>query len=115
MHNIAVLMNGNGEFAYCPIFDNGAGLLADTAMDYPLNGNLEEFMREVSAKTICGDFDEQLDLAEAEFGVQMRFSFSKKDVQTLLDTAEMYSDTEKERVEEILYLQMRKYRYLFQN
>lgn len=29
MHNIAVLMNGDGEFDYCPIFDNGAGLLAD--------------------------------------------------------------------------------------
>lgn len=27
-HNIAVLMNGEGKFAYCPIFDNGAGLLS---------------------------------------------------------------------------------------
>ena len=32
-HNIAVLMNGKGDYAYCPIFDNGAGLLADTTMD----------------------------------------------------------------------------------
>lgn len=32
MHNIAVLMNGAGDYAYCPIFDNGAGLLADTTM-----------------------------------------------------------------------------------
>ena len=38
MHNIAVLMNGKGDYAYCPIFDNGAGLLADTTMDYPFNG-----------------------------------------------------------------------------
>lgn len=37
-HNIAVLMNGKGDYAYCPIFDNGAGLLADTTMDYPLSG-----------------------------------------------------------------------------
>ena len=36
-HNIAVLMNEKGEFAYCPIFDNGAGLLSDTLMDYPLH------------------------------------------------------------------------------
>ena len=35
-HNIAVLMNGKGEFAYCPIFDNGAALLADMTMDYPV-------------------------------------------------------------------------------
>lgn len=33
MHNIAVLMNGKGDYAYCPIFNNGAGLLADTTMD----------------------------------------------------------------------------------
>ena len=33
-HNITVLMNGKGDYAYCPIFDNGAGLLADTTMDY---------------------------------------------------------------------------------
>ena len=36
MHNIAILMNGKGDYAYCQIFDNGAGLLADTTMDYPL-------------------------------------------------------------------------------
>lgn len=115
MHNIAVLMNEEGEFAYCPIFDNGAGLLSDTTMDYPMNGNLEEFMGEVSAKTISADFDEQLDLAEAAFGVQMRFSFKKKDIQVLLDEAEWYPEKEKERVKQILYLQMRKYQYLFQN
>ena len=31
-HNIAVLMNGKGDYVYCPIFDNGAGLLADTTI-----------------------------------------------------------------------------------
>ncbi len=30
-HNIAVLMNSMGEYAYCPIFDNGAALLSDTS------------------------------------------------------------------------------------
>ncbi|XCP85797.1 hypothetical protein ABXS75_03070 [Roseburia hominis] len=113
MHNIAVLMNAEGEFAYCPIFDHGAGLLSDTTMDYPVGGNLEEFMREVSAKTISGDFEEQLDLAKAMFGGQMKFSFRKKEVEELLNAAEGYSVAEKERVKEILYLQMRKYQYLF--
>ena len=28
-HNIAVLMNGKGEFQLCPVFDNGASLLPD--------------------------------------------------------------------------------------
>lgn len=113
MHNIAVLMNDGGEFALCPIFDNAAGLLADTTMDYPLGGDLEKFMDEVSAKTICSDFDEQLDLAESAFGVQLKFHFTKKDVQKLLDTVAEYGEAEKERVKNILYLQMRKYQYLF--
>ena len=40
MHNIAVLMNGEGQYAYCPIFDNGAGLMSDTTQDYPLNEDI---------------------------------------------------------------------------
>lgn len=40
MHNIAVLMNSKGEFAYCPIFDNGGGPLSDTTMDYPMGGEV---------------------------------------------------------------------------
>ena len=60
MHNIAVLMNGKGDYAYCPIFDNGAGLLADTTMDYPLTGDIYTLMEKVQPKTICNAFDEQL-------------------------------------------------------
>ena len=39
LNNIAVLECG-GKYNYCPIFDNGAGLLADTTMDYPLSGDV---------------------------------------------------------------------------
>ena len=50
MHNIAVLMNGKGDYAYCPIFDNGAGLLADTTMDYPLDqdDSLDEYYEKIA-------------------------------------------------------------------
>ena len=50
MHNIAVLMNGKGDYAYCPIFDNGAGLLADTTMDYPLAGDIYTLMEKVQMR-----------------------------------------------------------------
>ena len=50
MHNIAILMNGKGDYAYCPIFDNGAGLLADTTMDYPLTGDIYTLWRRFSPK-----------------------------------------------------------------
>lgn len=113
MHNIAVLMNEEGEFMYCPIFDNGAALLADTTMDYALDGDVYELMGQVQAKTISSCFDEQLDVSEENYGMNLKFTFSKKDVKELLDGAAIYTDEEKSRVEEIIYAQMRKYSYLW--
>lgn len=112
-HNIAVLMNGEGQFAYCPIFDNGAGLLSDTTMDYPLGGEVYQLISEARAKTISSDFDEQLDIAEKLYGDHLRFCFTKYDVKEILNKATIYSEKEKARVEKILYEQMRKYQYLF--
>ena len=36
MHNIGVLMDAEEKYHLCPIFDNGAGLLSDIQMDYPM-------------------------------------------------------------------------------
>ena len=113
-HNIAVLMNGEGKFDCCPIFDNGAGLLADTRMDYPLGGDIRKWKKLVKAKTICDDLDEQLDISEELYGNQLKFRFTRQDVKSLLEGAEIYSREERKRVEELLYMQMDKYQYLFE-
>lgn len=112
-HNIAVLMNGEGEFAYCPIFDQGAGLLSDTTMDYPLGGDTVDYLRAAKAKTFCDSFDVQLDISEKLYGGHLKFSFTKKDVKELLDEATIYPAEERKRVEDVIYLQMEKYGYLF--
>lgn len=112
-HNIAVLMNEKGEFAYCPIFDNGAGLLSDITMDYPLKEDLYELMQESKAKTICEDYVEQLDISEELYGGNIKFSFTEKDVEELLKPVTEYSEEIRERVKSILLYQMRKYKYLF--
>ena len=112
-HNIAVLMNGKGEFAYCPIFDNGAGVLSDTTMDYPLEEDVYSLIKNVKSKTISADFDEQLDVSEMLYGRNLTFTFSKKDVHEIVNSATIYSETERVRVEDILYFQMQKYQYLF--
>ena len=112
-HNIAVLMNGKGDYAYCPIFDNGAGLMADITMDYPMSGDIYALMDRVQAKTICDDFDEQLGASEELYKMNLKFSFTKKDVTELLANAEGYSEEIRKRVETIIFAQMRKYRYLF--
>lgn len=112
-HNIAILMNKDGRFSYSPIFDNGAGLLADTSLDYPLGKDVYLQIKEVRAKTISADFDEQLDLSEKLYGNHLKFHFHAKDVSDLLDGISIYSQKEKDRVRDILLSQMKKYACLF--
>lgn len=112
-HNVAVLMDGSGNYAYCPVFDNGAGLLADTTMDYPLTEDVYLLMDHVQSKTICTDFDEQLDISESLYKRNLKFHFTQKDVTELLANATSYPEEILSRVEKILSAQMRKYAYLF--
>ena len=109
MHNIAVLMNSAGEYKLCPIFDNGASLLSDTTLDYPLTGDIYTLMDQVKSKTVSENFDEQMDAAEELFGECIHFNFTKRDVDKLLEGACIYSPEIIERVRTVLYQQIRKY------
>ncbi len=113
MHNVAVLMNENSEYRLCPIFDNGAALLSDTTQDYPLSEDVIEMIDEVKSKTICTDFDEQLDAVENKYGYNIKFSFSKNDVDNILAGVDIYPKEVIERVRTILYQRIRKFQYLF--
>ena len=113
MHNIAVLMNGKGEYKYCPVFDNGAGLLSDTTMDYPMEQDIYQMISEVKSKSVSQDFDEQLDVAENLYGQNLQFLFTKKNVSDIVNNADIYTPEERKRVELIIYSQMNKYKYLF--
>ena len=87
--------------------------LADVKMDYPLELPLEACLEHIEAKPFSADFDEQLEAAEALYGIQLQFHFSFKEVQRELDQiAEGYSDAVRERVEQLLRQQIRKYAYL---
>lgn len=112
-HNIAVLIDNDGTYHYCPYFDHGASLLSDTTMDYPLKENVYDLMNEVKSKTFSTDFDEQLDIAEKLYGQHLHFNFNHKKIKQLLDEEKYYPAEVKERVEEVLRQQMRKYMYLF--
>ena len=113
MHNIAVLMNGKGDYKYCPVFDNGAGLLSDTTMDYPMEQDIYQMISEVKSKSVSQDFDKQLDVAENLYGQNLQFLFTKKNVSDIVNNADMYPPEERKRVELIIYSQMNKYQYLF--
>ena len=107
-------MNSVGEYALCPVFDNGAALLSDITSDYPLSADVMDLLGEVKAKTISRDFDEQLGVADKVIGNTVRFYFTRKDVDDVLDSATDYHREEIiKRVRTVLYQQMRKYSYLF--
>ena len=112
-HNIAVLMNGKGEYKKCPIFDNGAGLLSDTTLDYPLGKDPIALMKTVQAKSVCQSFEEQLEIAERLYGNNIKFDFTKKDVEKTLKAADKYGSEVLDRVRDVIFEQMRKYSYLF--
>lgn len=112
-HNIAVLLDDVGRYHYCPVFDNGAALLSDTTLDYPMTENVEKMIPEAEAKTICRDFDEQLDVMENLYGRPVSFQFGNKDVERLLVNEPYYPEEVKQRIQMIIRKQRNKYQYLF--
>lgn len=70
-------------------------------------------MDKVQSKTICSEFDEQLDVSEKLYKMNLKFNFTKRDVSDLLANAEIYPEEVRSRVEKIIFAQMRKYTYLF--
>ena len=93
---------------------NGGALLTDTTMDYPLDQDELLLMKEVHAKTISSDFDEQLDTVEELYGRQIRFHFDRAIVEKIIAEEQNYSNDVKERVYDLISRQMRKYQYLFE-
>lgn len=112
-HNISVLMNNAGDYRLCPIYDNGASLMSDTTMDYPLGIDIYKAIDSVRSKTICDSFFDQLCTAEKLYGQSMTFFWSAKDVEELLKADTVYGDDIKYRVRDILLEHRRKYSYLF--
>ena len=70
-------MDAEEKYHLCPIFDNGAGLLSDIQMDYPMEENINNLMEEARSKTLCEDFDEQIEIAEELYGQQISLEFTK--------------------------------------
>lgn len=112
-HNISVLVHQDGTYGLCPIYDNGAGLLSDTTLDYPMGEDIYELIDSVKAKPISDDFDEQVDIAEKLYGRQISFHFDYNYVHALLEKADMYDADIRARVEKVIMERRRKYRYIF--
>lgn len=114
MNNIAVLYNRDkGDYSYCPIFDNGAALFSDTTISFPLSMDAYECIREIKAKPFSEDFSEQVDTAEALFGIQLSVWFDVSDADALLsESSEYYGSEIRTRVYDTVREQLRRYSYL---
>ena len=113
LHNIGVLTNARKEFRLAPFFDHGSSLLSDTTLDYPLNQDTRMLICKARPKTFCDAFDEQLDIAEQLYGVQIHFRFSCRDVANLIHSANVYSTEIQNRVIDLIMQQRKRYPYLF--
>lgn len=116
-NNIAFILNDDtGEYRYCPYFDFGLSLLADTTEDYPMGEDVYQLIGKIHAKPFDRDFDTQLDAAEELFGTKVRLSFTRADIDAALnDVAAYYPADIIERARDILYAQRKKYQYFFNN
>lgn len=113
-NNLAVIRDEKTKgFRLCPIFDNGLALLSDVH-DYPLDKDIYNCISRVRAKPFDLDFDAQVEAAEELYGMQLKFSFTKKEVARELEFAkELYDEGIYRRVERVLLEQMRKYQVYF--
>ncbi len=112
-HNIAVIRKKDKTFAYAPVFDQGAGLFSDTMISYDLELPLQECYELVEAKPFNRSFDEQVDVTETLYGSVLKFHFTMKDVQKLLEQAKMFYKPEIiQRVENVMGQQLRKYQHM---
>lgn len=112
-HNIAVLTNRAGDFRLAPIFDNGAGLLSDTGMDYPMGRDPLDLISKVKPKTFCDSFEEQLEISEKLYGENLHFSFGYDEVKAIVEKADIYPEEIRRRVIDVVMEMKRRYSYLF--
>ena len=113
-HNIAVMTNDKKEYKTAPIFDNGAGLLSDTTMEYSLEQDHLLMLDNVRAKTFCDDFVKQLDSAEQLYGKKIVFNYGFNEVKNIVDKYDIYNEQIKKRVVDVVMQLRHKYEYMFE-
>lgn len=113
-NNIAVIYDlKSREYRYCPYFDMGLSLFADTKQDFPIDKTFEECRKGIIAKPFARDFDEQMDAANELYGSYLRFAVSKENMVKEVGQWELpYEENVIQRVKDTLRYQAGKYLYM---
>lgn len=129
-NNISILYNKDTDvYRFCPFYDMGLSLFADTKVDFPINKDFFACKEKITAKPFSRDFDEQLDVANKLYGCHLKFNFPANRIadvveelrsQYLLTESDIvngkvggYSAQEFQRVEDTLRYQAANYKYMF--
>ena len=84
LNNIAVIEK-KGKFSYCPIFDNGAGLLSNVQMS-PMDIMPKALMSALKARPFVTSFTRQMNTARGLYGKQLFLpDFSRKQIMNMLE------------------------------
>ncbi len=79
LNNIAVIED-NEQFFYCPVFDNGAGLLSDV-IDFPMDIEPSGLLKTVKARPFNTTFNRQRIMVESLYGKQLNIKkFTPKEI-----------------------------------
>ncbi len=95
LNNIAVIEQ-NGKFAYCPIFDNGAGLLSNTRYS-PMDIKPMSLIKTTLARPFNTSFTRQMNTTRSLYGKQLQTPvFSKEEITAELnDILDYYPQRDK--------------------
>lgn len=113
-HNIALIRNRVTEqYRFAPVFDNGAALLSDMMYSYPYDIDISSTCRSVKSKSFDESFEKQLDAFEELYGLNMTFSFSEEEIESVVQSAAIYEKNLRDRVISILKYQRNRFSYYF--
>lgn len=112
LNNIAILEK-NGKYDYCPLFDNGEGFMLDN-VKYPFDVQTKGLMKHLRAKPFQCRFGTVLSAARELYGSQLKINFEKKDIVEIIDEylkwyQPFFQPLVKERIMDVLMLQKKKH------
>lgn len=112
LNNIAILEE-NGKYHYCPLFDNGEGLMLDN-VKYPFDVETRGLMKHLRAKPFQCRFGTILSAARDLYGAQLKIVCSAAEVSEIAEKyldwyQPMFRPFLKERIVDVVLLQMKKY------
>lgn len=112
LNNIAIIEE-NGTYQYCPLFDNGEGFMLDN-VKYPFDVETKGLMKHLRAKPFQCRFGTLLSAARELYGMQLKITCTADEISEVIEAyldwyQPMFRPFLKDRILDVMILQMKKY------